>query len=282
MANSVSELSVQREMTPLQRLGASTIDSIQYVGELALFCLELFYFLFRRPCRNTIVPNFFQIGVRSVPVVALTGAFIGMVLAVQSYSRFRAMGVETQLGMVINVSLTTELGPVLAATMLAGRIGSAMAAQIATMKVTEQIDALRCLGVSPIHYLVIPRFLACVCLIPLLTIMADFMGIIGGALVSTKLLHIDAYHYWRHSRDAVGLWEIFSGIVKSLFFGGGIAIISCHRGFKAGPGAEGVGRSATEAFVASFIVILASDFFLGIILQSVYERLWPNNGGFGL
>ncbi|MGL5098363.1 MAG: MlaE family ABC transporter permease, partial [Planctomycetia bacterium] len=193
-----------------------------------------------------------------------------------AFNQFKMMGLETRLGSVINVSLVTELGPVLAATMLAGRVGGAMAAEIGTMKVTEQIDALECLGTNPIHYLVGPRFVACVVLIPLLTIMADFMGVIGGALVSTKILHIDSYHYWKYSRSFVGLWEVFTGLVKSTFFGAEIAVISCFRGFRSGAGAEGVGRAATEAFVLSFIAILVSDFFIGIFLNGVYQRLWPD------
>lgn len=259
------------------QLGEQTIQVVSGVGEVMIFFSQMLgWMLGRRPCRNTLLPSFYQIGVRSVPVVAITGTFIGMVLSVQAYNQFRLMRLETRLGSVVNVSLVTELGPVLAATMLAGRIGSSMAAEIGTMKVTEQIDALRTLGTNPIHYLVVPRFIACVMLIPLLTIMADFMGVIGGALVSIKLLKIDAFHYWMHSRNSVGLWEVFTGIFKTLFFGAEIAIISCHRGFKSTAGAEGVGRSATEAFVYSFIAILATDFMLGKFLNSLYILLWPD------
>jgi len=225
---------------------------------------------------ETLLPNFYQIGVRSVPVVAITGTFIGMVLAVQAYNQFHLMGMETRLGSVINVSLVSELGPVLAATMLAGRVGSAMAAELGTMRVTEQIDALRCLGANPIHYLVVPRFLACFVLIPLLTVMADFMGVIGGAIVSVNILGIDHYHYWLHSKNFVGNWDLFSGLFKSLFFGAAIAIVSCHRGFNSGAGAEGVGRAATEAFVYSFIAILALDFFLGLFLKGAWAFCYPD------
>lgn len=263
--------------SPVAQLGEQTIRIVALMGEVVQFFFQMLgWMLSHRPCHNTILPNFYQIGVRSVPVVAITGTFIGMVLSVQAYNQFRLMKLETRLGSVVNVSLVTELGPVLAATMLAGRIGSSMAAEIGTMKVTEQVDALRSLGTNPIHYLVVPRFMACVVLIPLLTVMADFMGVIGGALVSIKLLKIDAFHYWMHSRNSVGLWEVFTGIFKTLFFGAEIAIISCHRGFKSGAGAEGVGRSATEAFVFSFIAILVTDFFLGKTLNSIYIMLWPD------
>ncbi|QDU62269.1 ABC transport permease subunit MlaE [Planctomycetes bacterium Pan216] len=267
---------VSSQPTPLEQLGSRTIGMISTLGDLISFCGQLALWMTTTyPRKRLLVPTFYQIGVRSVPVVAITGTFIGMVLAVQAYNQFAQMGLQTRLGSVINVSLVTELGPVLAATMLAGRIGGAMAAEIGTMKVTEQVDALRCLGVNPIRYLVVPRFLACVVLIPLLTVMADFMGVIGGALVSIKIMKIDAFYYWMHSRGFVGLWEVFTGLFKSLFFGAEIAIISCHRGFRSGAGAEGVGRSATEAFVYSFIAILASDFMLGILLNGIYNLIWP-------
>jgi phospholipid/cholesterol/gamma-HCH transport system permease protein len=246
------------------------------LGGLVLFGMRTLAWLFTRlPSRGTLVPNFYQIGVLSLPVVALTGSFIGMVLAVQSYAQFRVLSLETRLGAVINMSLVRELGPVLAATMLAGRVGSAMAAELGTMKVTEQIDALASMGANPIHYLVVPRFLSCLLLIPALTIMADFMGVAGGWFYSVVILHIDSHHYWDHSQRFVGLFDLFSGVFKSLFFGAAIAIISCHRGFHCDPGAEGVGRAATNAFVASFVVILIIDLGLGIALDAFYYYLWP-------
>ena len=162
-----------------------------------------------------LVPIFYAIGVKSVSVVAITGTFIGMVLAVQAYHQFAMMGLATRLGSVINISIVKELGPVLAATMLAGRVGSSMAAELGTMRVTEQIDALSALGTNPIYYLVVPRFLACFLLIPLLTLMGDFMGVIGGAVVSTQILKIDSFAYWKHTRDFVDSLDIFAGVFKS-------------------------------------------------------------------
>lgn len=271
-----SALAHPRRDTPVMELGSLMIRVVESLGQFSLFVAQVARWLFlKRPRRSTVIPIFYQVGVRSVPVVALTGTFIGMVLAIQAYNQFKMMRLETRLGSVINVSLVTELGPVLAATMLAGRVGGGMAAEISTMKVTEQIDALRCLGADPIHYLVVPRLAACVLLIPLLTVMADFMGVIGGALVTIQILNVDAFYYWQHSREYIGLWEIFTGLSKSIFFGAEIALISCHRGFQAGAGAEGVGRSATEAFVSSFIAILVSDFFLGVFFRGMYDSLWP-------
>jgi phospholipid/cholesterol/gamma-HCH transport system permease protein len=257
-------------------LGEAVISYIVGVGSLAVFSLRTFQWLFTRwPRRGTLMPNFYQIGVLSLPVVALTGTFIGMVLAVQSYGQFRKLGMETRLGAVINMSLVRELGPVLAATMLAGRVGSAMAAELGTMRVTEQIDALASMGANPIHYLVVPRFLGCLVLIPTLTIMADFMGVVGGYFYSVFILNIDAAHYMNNSRHFVGVFDLFSGVFKSLFFGATIALVGCHRGFYCEPGAEGVGRAATKAFVLSFVIILFLDLLLGIVLESVYELLWP-------
>lgn len=256
--------------------GSIFSDWMIALGGLSLFAFQTMAWLFTRlPKRETLIPNFYQIGVLSLPVVALTGTFIGMVLAVQSYAQFRVLGLETRLGAVINMSLVRELGPVLAATMLAGRVGSAMAAELGTMKVTEQIDALASMGANPLHYLVVPRFLSCLFLIPTLTIMADFMGVAGGWFYSVVILHIDSHHYWQHSQDFVSLFDLFSGVFKSLFFGAAIAIISCHRGFHCDPGAEGVGRAATNAFVTSFVVILVIDLGLGIALDALYYHLWP-------
>ena len=268
------------QTTPVHRLGEQAFEIVAEVGDAALFSLLTLSWLFRRRLRGSVlVPSFYAIGVKSVPVVAITGTFIGMVLAVQAHSQFAMMGLATRLGSVINISLVKELGPVLAATMLAGRVGSSMSAELGTMRVTEQIDALEALGTNPINYLAVPRFLACVLLIPLLTLMADFMGVIGGAVVSTQLLMVDSFAYWQHSREYVGGMDLFAGVFKSFFFGAAIALISCHRGFHSRAGAEGVGRAATEAFVYSFIAILFLDFTIGIAWNGVYRAIWPNAGG---
>ena len=256
--------------------GAVVINGLVAIGDFAQFSGKTFSWMFRRlPRRETLLPNFFEVGVLSLPVVALTGTFIGMVLAVQSYFQFRQLGLETRLGAVINMTLVRELGPVLAATMLAGRVGSRLAAQLGTMRVTEQIDALDSMGANPIHYLVVPRFLACFFVIPSLTVMADFMGVVGGYFYSIVVLGIDKHHYLYNSQQFVATWDFLSGVSKSFFFGAIIALISCHRGFTCRPGAEGVGQAATSAFVQSFVLILASDLFLNIALDSLYYAIWP-------
>ncbi len=268
----------QPVLTPVHRLGERAFEVVAEIGDAAYFgALTLWWMTRKLPRWSVMVPNLYSIGVSSVPVVAITGTFIGMVLAVQAHSQFAMMGLATRLGSVINISLVKELGPVLAATMLAGRVGSAMSAELGTMRVTEQIDALSALGTNPVAHLVVPRFLACFLLIPLLTLMADFMGVIGGAVVSTQLLGVDSYAYWQHSREYVGSADLFAGVFKSFFFGAAIALISCHRGFNSRAGAEGVGQAATEAFVYSFIVILFLDFLIGIGWNAMYYALWPSN-----
>src|SRR5712692_623617 len=179
-------------------LGAMAYTAINVLGDVSLFAANtLAWMVRRRPAASSFWSSCYNVGVRSLPVVAITGTFIGMVLAVQSYHEFHNLGLATRLGSIINISVVRELGPVLAATMIAGRVGSAMAAELGTMRVTDQIDALTCLGVNPVHYLVVPRFLACMLLIPLLTIMANFMCVMGVALICTKLYPVEAYHYWR-------------------------------------------------------------------------------------
>ena len=257
-------------------LGDVTLHSIDALGDISLFAWRtLVWMVARMPRRDTLVASMYQIGVRSLPVVALTGTFIGMVLAVQAYHQFRGFGMETRLGTMINLSMYRELGPVLAATMLAGRVGSAIAAELGTMRITEQIDALASMGANPVQYLVVPRFLSCLLMIPSLTIMAMFMGVVGGGFYCIYILGVDAHHYLTNSQESVQVWDLFYGVFKSFFFGAAIAIISCYRGFHCAPGAEGVGRAATSSFVQSFVVILVLDLSLSILLDKLYFTLWP-------
>jgi phospholipid/cholesterol/gamma-HCH transport system permease protein len=266
----------RRKASGLERLIDGLYDAVAAFGDLAVFAGQSLKWGFvSRPKSRALVPVLYAVGVKSVPVVAVTGLFIGMVIAIQSYDQFSHLGLATHLGGIINLSVVRELGPVLAACMLAGRIGCAMAAELGTMRITEQIDALECLGTNPIAYLVVPRLLACVLLIPLLTILADFMGVMGGVLICTQLFHVDSYHYWEHAKGVVGYWDMSTGLIKPMFFGAAIAIISCHRGFNSRAGAEGVGRAATEAFVSSFIAIFILDFFLAMFLNTMYSFLWP-------
>jgi phospholipid/cholesterol/gamma-HCH transport system permease protein len=265
-----------RSVGLLDGLGGAAVNALAALGDLAVFAARTAGWAVRRPpSRGTLLTASYTVGVRSAPVVAITGLFIGMVLAVQSFQDFNRMGFGSRLGAIINISIVKELGPVLAATMIAGRAGSAIAAELGTMRITEQIEALTCLGANPVHYLVVPRVLACVLLIPLLTVLADLMGITGGAAICIKVYGVEAHYYWQHARDYVGAGDVFNGLTKAVFFALAIALISCHRGFHCRPGAEGVGRAATEAFVLSFIAILVLDFFLAMLLSNVSQVIWP-------
>jgi phospholipid/cholesterol/gamma-HCH transport system permease protein len=274
MSTAASPVPVRRRPAAVRWL----INGLGDLGDLTAFGSSVLAWTFHRPGRNTLVPVFYAIGVRSIPVVAVTGLFIGMVLAVQSYDQFAAMGMQTRLGGVINVSVIRELGPVLAATMLAGRIGSAIAAELATMRITEQIDALSCLGTNPVHYLAVPRFLACLLLIPLLTVVANFMGVMGGALICVWVYNVDVHFYWANTEGYIHLWDIITGLIKPTCFGATIGVIACYRGFTSRAGAEGVGRAATESFVTSFVAILGQDFLLAMFLNQLHDLIWPSSG----
>ena len=257
-------------------VGRLTGNFLCGLGQLVVFAVGLFRRLRRcLPSRRIFVPILYEIGVQSVPVVMVTGTFIGMVLAVQTHTQFRMMHMESRLGAVITMTLVSELGPVLAATMLAGRVGSAMAAQLGTMRVTEQIHAISALGADPVTFLVVPRFMACVALIPLLTAIADAVGILSGWLFSVQVLGINSHLYWMYAEQFVTAWDVVAGLIKSIFFGCCIAIIACRQGFECTSGAEGVGRAATQAFVLSFIAILGTDFLLTIVLNTTYYLIWP-------
>jgi phospholipid/cholesterol/gamma-HCH transport system permease protein len=227
-----------------------------------------------------ILPQMYDVGTKSVPVVSITGAFIGMVLAIESYTQFKSIGQENRLGSVINLSVVKQIGPVLAAVMLAGRVGGALTAELGTMNVTEQLDALRVMGADPVRVLVVPRFLACLILTPLLTIYSDFLGVLGGWLIAVKDLHIPAQPYWEFSAKGVDNWQIYEGLVKSVFFGGAIGLIGCYKGFNCGSGASGVGKACTESFVASFIAIIVLNFFFAQVSKEWYIALYGSRSIF--
>lgn len=260
------------------RAGATTLSALADFGNFFSFAGQTFLWLSRTLHRlrtwRLVLPQCMEVGVRSVPVILITGTFVGMVLAVQTFEQFRAVGLEEQMGAVVNLSVVRELGPVLAGVMIAGRIGGALTAELGTMRVTEQIDALRSMGADPIRFLVVPRFWACLLLTPFLTLYCDLMGSLGGWFVTVGLSGVDSGPYWDYTRDAVDSFDLMSGLLKSFFFGGAIALISCYKGFNCRPGAEGVGRACTEAFVASFVAILALDFFLAVFLQALSSWLW--------
>ncbi|MDB5174563.1 MAG: putative rane protein [Phycisphaerales bacterium] len=265
-----------------EKVGRRTLDVLDAFGDFFAFAGRTFMWIFisgfRRKNLRLLLPQFYEVGVRSVPVVAVTGAFIGMVMAVESITQFKAIGQETRIGSLINLSVVKQIGPVLAAVMLAGRVGGALTAELGTMNVTEQLDALRVMGSDPIRYLVVPRFIACVLLTPVLTAYSDLLGVLGGWAISVFAFGIPNAPYWANSK--VELWQIMEGISKSFFFGGSIGLISCYKGFTSGAGASGVGRACTESFVASFIAIIVLNFFFAEILKQMYVALYGVRGIF--
>ncbi len=269
----------------VERIGRNTNNVLAAFGDFFIFVARTFAWMGRSLFRSTVLrqllPQMYEVGVRSVPVVGVTGAFIGMVLAVESYTQFKAIGEETRLGTVINLSVVKQIGPVLAAIMLAGRVGGAVSAELGTMNVTEQLDAMRVMGSDPIRYLVAPRFLACVMLTPVLTIYSDLLGVLGGWVVSTKMLGVPSGPYWNYSAQAVDNWQIFEGLIKSIFFGAAIGLVSCYKGFTCGAGASGVGKACTESFVTSFIAIIVMNFFFAEVAKQWYWTIYGTKSIFG-
>jgi phospholipid/cholesterol/gamma-HCH transport system permease protein len=253
-------------------------DFFVFVGTSLRWVMATF---FRVKTWKLVLPQMYDVGVRSVPVIAVTGAFIGMVMAIESYNQFRALGQEERMGSIINLSVVKQIGPVLAAVMLAGRIGGALTAELGTMNVTEQLDALRVMGADPVRYLVVPRFIACVLLTPILTIYSVLLGVLGGYFVAVRALGVPSFPYWQYSAAAIDNWQIFEGILKSTFFGAAIGLIACYKGFTCGAGASGVGRACTESFVTSFLAIMVLNFFFAKMLQDLYLAIYGVRSLFG-
>ncbi len=265
-------------VTPyLARLGVKTLDQVEGFGQFNVFfahALRTIPSVFTRRGWQTLLPQVYAIGVASVPVLLVTGLFVGMVLAVQTVEQFQAVGLEDRMGTIINLTVLRELGPVLSAVMLAGRVGGALAAELGTMRVTEQIDALRAMGTDPVRYLVVPRFLSTLLLTPVLTLYSILLASLGGWYITVQIYGIRSYAYWKHAAEAIEWWDFMTGILKSLLFGGALGIIACYKGFTCEPGAKGVGRAATESFVASFVAILVLDFLISVFLQALYRGIF--------
>jgi len=232
-------------------------------GRTWFMLMETAYWTFRRPFKfDYLFKQMEFVGVKSLGIVIITGGFTGMVLALQTYYGFRRFSSEGLVGATVALSMTRELGPVLTALMVTGRAGSAMAAELGSMRVSEQIDALTVMALSPVKYLVVPRVLASLFMLPVLTVIADFTGILGGYFVGVKLLGINEGVFIARMIKYVSLDDIYNGLAKAAVFGVILSVISCYKGFYTKGGAEGVGRATTEAVVVSSVTILISDYVL--------------------
>jgi len=251
-------------------LGAAVLDALGLIGELAIFAGLGLSHIFRPP----FYPRMFgrslmEMGFLSLPVVALTALFTGMVLALQSYTGFSRFNAESQIASIVILSVTRELGPVLAGLMVSGRAGAAMAAELGTMRVTDQVDALSTLSTDPMKYLVAPRLLAGIIALPLLVVVADILGTMGGFLVATLKLGFNPSTYILNSYNTLQRDDVISGLIKACVFGFIIALMGCFNGYRSKGGAQGVGAATTSAVVSASILILALDYVLTQLLFRV-------------
>lgn len=240
---------------------------LQEIGGMSLFLPQIILQIFKPPFKpNYLTNQLVQIGVHTLPLVSIMALFVGMVLAYLAYLQFKLVALETYTGSLVSACMVMELAPVLTAIIVAGRIGAATAAEIGSMKVTEQIDALLTLAINPIKYLAAPRFLAAIIMLPVLTIFADVIGIFGGYMVGVWQFGIRHRIYLNKSVDFLEADDIICGLIKTMFFGAMIVVVSCYKGFTTSGGAEGVGKATTSAVVISIVLILIMDYFLTIIL----------------
>ena len=244
-------------------IGAAALAFLAATGRLAMFAGMAAASALRPPFHlRAILRQMLDIGYFSLPVVGLTAIFTGMVLALQSYTGFSRFSAEGAVATVVVLSMTRELGPVIAGLMVAGRVGAAMAAEIGTMRVTDQIDALETLSTDPLRYLVLPRLLAGIITLPMLVLVADIIGVFGGFLVGTYKLGFNPYTYLRRTQEHLETIDVVSGLIKAGVFGFIIALMGCYHGYHSRGGAQGVGQATTQAVVSASILILVVDYLL--------------------
>ncbi|MDR1534124.1 MAG: ABC transporter permease [Planctomycetota bacterium] len=258
-------------------LGGVALDGLRGVGEVAILFFQCLAWLARGlPYKREVVEQFYFIGVQSLPVILTTGAFTGAVLAYTSYNQFVALGVESWTGAIVAKAQVWQLGPVLVGLMLAGRVGCSITAEIGTMNVTEQIDALSTMGTDPVRYLVLPRVIASFFMTPVLTIFAMMIGIIAGLGMTVFVLGAEWHFQWVEISEWMVSYDYVQGLSKSLVFGVTISLICCRNGLKTTGGAEGVGKATTTANVASCIAILILNLVMSIFLfyaQPLWDRV---------
>lgn len=246
-----------------ESIGRLTQSVLLTTGRMGIMLYQAATWLFVPPFKfRNIFKQMEFVGVKSVFVVVLTGSFTGMVLAFQSFNALKKFGAESLVGAMVGLSVARELGPVLTGLIVTGRVGSAMATELGTMKVTEQIDALSTMAVNPLKHLVVPRIVAGILMLPLLTIVSDFVGILGGYFIGVTVLNINPGVFVGRTLDFVATEDIFNGLIKSAFFGLILSLVACYQGFYTTGGAAGVGKAATSAVVLSSVLILIADYFL--------------------
>ncbi|MCR5176204.1 MAG: ABC transporter permease [Anaerovibrio sp.] len=250
----------------LEKIGASVLELLYFVGDVMLLFIAAIKQLPVKIRLRHVVNQMSHLGVDSLPIVSLTLTFTGMVMTLQIANEFIKMGAESTVGGIVAIAIGRELGPVLVGVVAAGRVGSAMTAEISTMKVTEQIDALRVMGTNPIGYLVVPRMLACMLMVPVLTIYGDLIGVAGGWLVAKFYSGISTYVYVNSISTYVALNDMLGGLVKASAFGGVTAILGCYYGMNAPDGAEGVGKATTRSVVSAIVVIFMFNVLLSMFL----------------
>jgi phospholipid/cholesterol/gamma-HCH transport system permease protein len=252
-------------------IGSSSISFLYFLGGLSNLAGRTVYWTFLPPFKSKrFLEQAKKTGAESLPIVTLVALFIGIILALQTAVQLQRLGSEMYIASIVALSLVRELGPVITALVVAGRVGAAIAAEIGSMQVTEQIDALETLAANPIKYLVVPRFLALTFMLPLLTLYADIIGIVGGYLICVMKLGITAGMYFTLTFDALLFKDLFTGLFKTVVFGMIIAFVCCFEGFNVEGGAEGVGKATTHAVVASFILIIMADCFITAIFYFIF------------
>ncbi len=250
-------------MPILQPIGRTFLRFLEATGRLSMFAATAVGHCVRPPIYPRLIGRqMIEIGYYSLPVVGLTAIFTGMVLALQSYTGFARFSAESAIPNVVVISITRELGPVLAGLMVAGRVGAAIAAEIGTMRVTEQIDALDTLATNPFKYLIAPRLIAGLTMMPILVLIADIIGVFGGYVVSIYKLGFNPYVYLKHTIDFVEVQDVVSGLVKAGVFGFLVTLMGCYHGYNSKGGAQGVGAATTNAVVSASILILCFNYFI--------------------
>ncbi len=245
------------------------ISSVSDIGRASMLAFSTFRALFKRPYElDQIFRQLYHVGVKALPVVLMTGIVVGLVATVQAYHQLKAMSAQGMMGGYVCLYVVKELAPMLTGFVTAARVGTGITAELGTMKVTEQVDALRSMATSPVKYLVVPRFIACVIMLPISIVFADVTGILGGMFMGISLDMAPSF-FLRQAEGFLFVGDIVAGLVKGVFFGIIIAVVGCHRGLSASGGAEGVGQATASSAVQSFILIMIADFVLNYCIYTV-------------